>query len=714
MLRAVQAESGAGRGIVVVASIVLLLVAVAERLHNAWAAPVLSGYDAFGHFTYIWFVARTWHFPMATHGWSFFHPPLYYALMAGIWNALDGLDPYVRLKIGKVLVAALGSVQAPIAWYVVGRAFPQNRAVRAMAALLVLVVPVQLYSAGFLGNEGLHAVFGSLSLLALLHLLDAPSPRRAAVLGLCLGAAMAAKFSALAIVVASLATIAARALARRRYGEGARLIAVTAATSLVICGPWIVRNIEAYGTPFELSRRTFPVAYVENNQPQAARGWADYLTFDPLIFRRPVWPRDSTASSDPAPHDFERAVRESVWTGMYANTWFDGFGGWVLPPVVESEGSRRAGQALLMLGLIPTLLIAIGIVRALVALARRGWDDTSVAFAFTTAAMIVLLVQGTIEVPIAAAVKATYFTPIAVVFAFWFAHGAVWIDERLRALSYLLRAGFLVLAVLSLAVFWQGFLFDPTTITSNIPRFDEGKTVQDGIVKYAGGRVDEARALFRKAAATDYHLAYENLGFLLIDEGKVRAGLSQLRLAWRMQHRQVDGPIDADRFLRLAKAEYGHSIAVVMHDHGQSRRATLLWRRALRQNPQLSEALAGLSLTRLEDVLHLEPDEKARRAAFEEAASDFASVRAIDPGLADGWTLGAAVSAARGDCDGARAILDAWKSLPCWIERQFPAETGTGAGHSASIGRRRLARPRTQRFNPDLVLRACGIESGSI
>ena len=141
---------------------VLVAAAACERLHNAWVAPPLSGYDAFGHFTYIWFVAKTGHLPMPTHGWSFFHSPLYYALMAGIWNALAEQDPFVRLKIGKVLIAALGCIQAPIAWHVVGRALPGRPGIRAMASLLVLVVPVQLYSAGFLGNEGLHAVFGSL------------------------------------------------------------------------------------------------------------------------------------------------------------------------------------------------------------------------------------------------------------------------------------------------------------------------------------------------------------------------------------------------------------------------------------------------------------------------------------------------------------------------------------------------------------------------
>ena len=701
---------------------VLLVAAVAERLHNAWVAPVLSGYDAFGHFTYIWFVAKTGQLPMATHGWSFFHAPLYYAWMAAVWDALASLDPFTRLRIGKVVIAALGCIQAPIAWVVVGRAFPGNPAVRAMAAVFVLAVPVQLYSTGFMGNEGLHAVFGSFSLLALLQLLERPDARRAVVLGVGLGLAMLAKFSALAIVAGSLAAIVLDAVTNRRRAHGAkslseslRLVAITAATALVLCGPWILRNVAAYGTPFELSRKTFPVAYVENNQPQAARGWADYLTFDPVIFRRPVWPRDSTPSSDPAPHGFERAVRESVFTGMYANTWFDGFGGWVLPPVVESEASRRAGQALLTLGLVPTLVMIVGFLRAVGRIRRGERDDATIAFACVTAAMIALLVQGTMEVPIAAAVKATYFTPIAVCFAYWFAHGFVWLEENVRALSHLVALAFVALFSLALVVFWQGLVFDPTTITSTIPRFDDGRRVQDGIVKYAGGRVNDAWALFREAAASDYHLAIENLGFLTIDEDRPHAGLLLLRRAGRLQRKQLDAPIGARHFRRLAEAEYQHSIAVVLHDLGQPRNANAQWVRALRRNPEHAEAFASLTLSRLEEAIHRTKDDPiARRRALDYANTEFAIVRGLDPGFAEGWILGAAVHAARGDCDRARRLVDAWHARPFWVQRRFPAETGNGAGHSASIGRRRMIKPRAAWFDPDAELRRCEIARSEI
>ena len=688
----------------------LLALGVAARLHNAWASPVLAGYDAFAHFTYIWFVADTGRVPLPTEGWSFFHPPLYYAFMAGLWNALAAWDPASRLKVGKLVVAALGCIPAAIAWVVVARRFPGNGLARLLAAALVLLIPVQVYSAGFLGNEGLHAVFGGLSLLALLGVLERPGWARAAALGLCLGLAMLAKFSAVAMATACLATIVARALLRREFAQGARVAVVATTAMLLVCGPYYARNVVVYGKPFQLSRETFMVAYVEGNQPQAARGWADYLTFDPVIFRRPVWPRGSSPLEDEAPHGFGRAVRESVWTGLYANTWFDGFGGWVLPPVVESDGARRAGQALLTLGLVPTGLMVLGAWSALISVRRRGWDDTVMAFAFVTVAMMALFVYGTHEAPIAAAVKATYFTPISIVFAFWFAEGFVRLQGSRPRWTGPVAGVCVLTGIVSLAVFWQGLFFDSNALRSSMPHFTEGQRTQDGIVEYAGGRLAEARRAFEQAAESDYHLAWENLAFLAIDEGRPSQGLRWLRRAARLQREQADGgPIRRQEFLDLAEAEYDHSMAVVLHGLGRRERAVARWHHALRLDPRHAEALWCLALTRLEDGMATARDEAERRAVFSDAERALANVRILDPGLKEGWLLAAAVKAARGDCDGARRTIEEWHTLPWWTERRYPVESGTGAGFSASIGRRRLIAVHRAELDPATAFVACGM-----
>ncbi len=708
---------------------VLVAIAAAERFWNACAAPTLAGYDGFAHFTYVWFVAETGRAPMPTHGWSFFHPPLYYALMAGVWNALDAFDPAVRLKAGKLLLATLGLAHAMVAWRVLGRRFPGSPRAKAYGTAFALAVPVQLYSAGFLGNEGLHAVLGSLSLLALLAALERPTPVRGALLGACLGLAMLAKFSAVALVAAAFATLALAALLRRGRAEPAladdgeaprravanvRALTVAAAVLLVFCGAWYARSIAAYGTPFQLSRDAFLVEYVEGNQPQAARGWADYLTFDPWIFRRPAWPRDATPTSDAAPHDFARAVRESVWTGLYANTWFDGFGGWVLPSVVDSELARRSGQLLLTLGLLPTGLVLVGALDALAALRRRGWradQDETVVFALSTASMLALFVYGTHAAPIAGAVKATYLTLIVVAFAFWLAAGVAFVERAHRRWLPVVDVGSGLVATIALAVFCQGLLFERDVFGRSLPGFEAAKANQLGIVEYAGGRRDRARQLFEDAAAAGEPLALENLAALAVEDGRPARALRLLKRAARRQDaRPGAGPVRRDEFLSREHAEIDHSIGVVLHALGRRDRAVRRWHRALARDPQLAEALYSATIALLEDRLaEAGRDERARRLAFDDAGRALVNVRRFDPGLEAGWRLAAAVEALRGDCDAARTVLDAWRRLPWWTERAYPVETGTGAGFSASIGRRRLIAPQRAELVPERALAACGL-----
>mgnify|MGYP000247563235 FL=1 len=69
------------------------------------------------------------------------------------------------------------------------------------------------------------------------------------------------------------------------------------------------------------------VAHVENTQPHAERGILDYITFDPMIFRRPERPRSFVPGESKGPGGILVPIRNSVWTGMYVNAWFEGFGG---------------------------------------------------------------------------------------------------------------------------------------------------------------------------------------------------------------------------------------------------------------------------------------------------------------------------------------------------------------------------------------------------
>ena len=53
----------------------LFVVGAAIRVHNALTFPLLTSYDGFAHFTYVWYLSTTWRVPLPTAGWTFFQPP---------------------------------------------------------------------------------------------------------------------------------------------------------------------------------------------------------------------------------------------------------------------------------------------------------------------------------------------------------------------------------------------------------------------------------------------------------------------------------------------------------------------------------------------------------------------------------------------------------------------------------------------------------------
>ncbi len=705
-------------------SLAMVAVAVAVRLNNAVQFPPLRGYDGFGHFTYIWYLAETGRIPLATEGWSFFHPPLYYWLMAAIWKALPTIDPMVRLELGTAVMSLLSLSHAAVAYVIVRRVVPTLPVVHLLVLGLMLFLPVHLYSASFLGNEGLSGALCSLSLLALLAVLRRATWKRAVLLGLLLGMAILTKFSAGAVVAGALTTLmlwtirrartaaatgaGASEAVRREIVAGARTLGVVGAVMLVVCGWYYARNMELYGTPFKLSRGEFMVRLVEENQPQARRTLLEYVVFDPVVLRRPQWPRGPIMRDD-SPYDTMRSVRDSVWTGVYANTWFDGFGGWVLPPVTESELARRSGQALLCLGLVPTALMLLGFVSACARLRRQGWDGTIVAMLTTFAIMIAVFISHTFKVPIPASVKATYFIPISAIFGFWFALGlerlARWRPRWLNAVA--LESA--VLGGLSVIVFSQGLLFDVSDIYASLPNYTSALRNQRAIVYYAAGDRSRAREIFEVSAADDWHLAYENLAYLAADEGEAEEALALLSKADGLLEEQAFGTPEGRRqYVATTRAELRNSTAVFLHAAGRDDEALPVANEAVALDAsipaahynagvlELIAALRAREIAEAEGAVHIDRAEARLRRSIE-----------LDEGLVEGHAmLGVAVAIA-GRCDEALAKLS-WALAPHpELHRKYPVETGTGAGFFAAVARRRLIDVLPEDLDPHHWLRRC-------
>jgi 4-amino-4-deoxy-L-arabinose transferase-like glycosyltransferase len=673
------------------------VVAWAVRINNALTYPALRAFDGFGHFTYIWFMAENWRIPPPTSGWSFFHPPLYYWLMASIWNLLSGFDPVARLRAGTCLTATLGLAQAAVAWTITRRWFPRDPLWPALAAILMLFLPVHVFTAGYLGNESLNAVLSSIAVLVLLWTLRKPDVPRCLVLGICLGLAMLTKFTAVAIVAASFASLGLQTLARRDWKRGVVAIATVGAAMLPICGWFYARNIIEYHDPFKVSRDEFMVRRHEDLQTCGKRDLLEYLLFDPLIVLRPQWPRGIPLTGD-LPFGVEHSsLRESVWTGAFANTFFDAVGAQVLPPVTVSDVSRHAGQVMLSLGLVPTVLVLVGLGTGLMRIRRYGWDDTLVPLLLAFAAALALFIQATRTVPMNAAVKATYLTPASVLFAFWFAVGAERVAASRPLLRRLLGTWGVVFPVATTIVFSNGVFLERHWLDDASTKSPVWQNLY-GVVYYAGGWHERARELFETGLATSWHLSYENLATMALDEGRPLEALYDIRSAARMQPTQSFGtPPDKIIYERTTQAEYSNTMAVIYDRLGWADAALASARRAVELDPTIPESNYDLALLTLKSVLKpdgsRDPDRLA--AALERSRSLIVTAVSADPAFFEARALAGSATILEGNCAAGEKMLRTELAPHPGRYRFYPVSTGLGDIMAAAVRRRmHLALPR--------------------
>jgi len=689
----------------------MFLVSWSVRLYNANHYPALRAFDGFGHFTYIWFMADNWRIPLPTSGWSFFHPPLYYWIMASVWTLFDQVDAVKRLNIATSLTATLGLTQAFFTYAITRRYFPGKSHIHLLATGLVLFLPVHLFTAGYLGNESLNAVICSLTLFTTLWVLREPGWQRGLLLGVCLGAAMLTKFTAIAFVAGALGSIGLQTLVRRNWKKGFLTLMAAVSVMVSMSGWFYARNIVQYGDPFKVSRDEFLVRRHENLQTCGKRDLLEYVLFDPLICYRPQWPRGIPLSGELPPGATHSSLRESVWTGVFANAFFDAVGAQVLPMVTHSEEVRRSGQILLTLGLLPTALVLVGILSAAWALLRRGWNDTLVTMLMTFTFMLAIFVQATRTVPMNAAVKATYLTPAAVIFAFWFALGTDRLTSWRRNLLAPLVAWCSVLALVSVVVFTQGVFVARGWLDGAVTSSPVWMNIY-GVVYYAAGQRDRARELFEQGAEVNWHLAHENLAAMALEEDRPLEALYQLRSAAKQQPNQSYGiPEDRVTYNTLTKAEYLNTLAVIYDRLGWHEQALASAREAYAIDPTIPEVSYDLAVLTLKSVLRSDGqrDEAALPAALAESRKLLATAFAADSGFYEARALIGTANILEGKCEeGAREIEEAL-ALRGKVHRFYPVNTGQGDIQAAALKRRVHIRELPAEFRPQTPPAYCSL-----
>jgi Dolichyl-phosphate-mannose-protein mannosyltransferase len=169
------------------------------------------------------------------------HPPLYTAFLAvpaklGLSTPLEQRIFTALLGTGTVILIGL-----------LGRRLAGDR-VGLVAAAIAAAYPALWVNDAMLGLETIYGFLVILSLLAFYRLWRAPTAGNAALLALCLSLATLARSEG-AILFALVAIPTLLLVPRLATADRLQLLGVMAAVTLVVVGPWAIRNLTTFEKP---------------------------------------------------------------------------------------------------------------------------------------------------------------------------------------------------------------------------------------------------------------------------------------------------------------------------------------------------------------------------------------------------------------------------------------------------------------------------------
>jgi len=432
------------RGVLLTAGVGWLFLFVRKFLQ----IPITVGFDARHHLYYIDFLREHHAVPMATDGWSVYHPPLFYMAAGALqWlgsvfgsiGAVDGATFGLKLI---PFLAGFGNVWVAAA---LCRRLGLTSSAVIYGLLFGAVLPMNLYSAAYFSNETFHTFLAGLAMLVTVELLlERGAPiTRVAWLAVLLGLCLVTKFTAIlvtAIVGFFLFTKWLVVDKMELRGAIGRLLLI-AGVGFAFAGWFYVRNWIAYGDPLMANW---------GNMPGPTLAWWQQPGFHTLSY--------FTSFGESLRHPYLSAFH-SFWDSVYSTLWGDGgIAGRVSPqdrPDVWNYTFMSLGY---WVAVPATGLIAFGAVRAAVFAFRDPDPRRRAAFSFLLTliyAVLFGLLALALRLPYFAQGKASYGLVVTAPLAVLFALGADGLDRACRGPHLVaLRAAFFGwLAVFTAAMF---------------------------------------------------------------------------------------------------------------------------------------------------------------------------------------------------------------------------------------------------------------------
>ena len=378
--------------------------------------PAAVGFDARHHLYYAGWIREKLALPLATDGWSTYHPPLFHALSALALPA-SGEPSGAALK----LLPFLGGFGVVLASFLLARRLvPEDAGAQLLTVGFAAVLPVNLYSAAYFSNEPLHAGLAALSLWLAADALLSPrlAWRQVVWLGLLLGLAALTKFTALLLLPVCAVLLAARVVAIDRAGP-ARAVAVAAAlvgVVALVAGWFYLRSWIRLGDPL-IGNWSLP--------GEDQRWWQQPGFHTPAYYAR---------FGEALVHPY-LAGFHSFWDSLYSTFWGDGFiAGRTDPARRHDFWSYDFMSAGYLAALPATLLLLFGAMRALQLAVVHPDPRRRVAHALLLLcvwSIALAFLSLTLRLPFFAQAKAAYLLPVVPALAVWFALGTRALDGAL-------------------------------------------------------------------------------------------------------------------------------------------------------------------------------------------------------------------------------------------------------------------------------------------
>jgi hypothetical protein len=343
---------------------VILALGIGLRLALAWV-NVDANDD---HLAVIKIIADEGRFPAITETWQAYHPKLYHAAVALLWQTLPPDAASARLRVAQLVSAAAGITTLLIVYRYLHRlALPEE--VRLIAFAGVALNPKLIGIAAQATNDSLVIMLATAALYGGYRFFTRWRRWDFALMTAATALATITKGNGLILlVVGTLALIGAwlkpyqlSPPKNRRllpsYALAFIFIVVSVAATL---GPY-ASSYRHTGSPFAINVPALPLppllTKVNHAYPSVASIADSYATFRFInLLQEPII---IFSRSDSTPRH-----EKSLWSQLYGRTHFVHFDAW--PPTWEMRGRAisNLGRAILILALLPTGLFVLGLLRA--------------------------------------------------------------------------------------------------------------------------------------------------------------------------------------------------------------------------------------------------------------------------------------------------------------------------------------------------------------